>query len=146
MLNMSFAKWGLWSLKKQILFWGVTAGLVLSSLSVGATEPSIPWQCTSYTYTEATQEECIKNYSGDQGHKIAELERQLKRQEVLISELRSLIERQNQQQQVQVRNFPVSPPSYGFAPPPAFGGRQFGFGSLLGLGVGLLPSVAIVID
>jgi len=128
---------------KHLLLFGVTCGLVLLSLSVGAAEPSIPWQCTSYTYTEASQEECIQTYSGDQGKKIAELERQLKRQEILINELRDLIDRQPQQ----VRNFSATPPSYGFGPPPSFrGGGQFGYGSLLGLGLSLLPSVAIVID
>ena len=133
------------SLRKILLAWGGASVLILWAFPVGAAEPSIPWQCTSYTYTEASQEECIQTYSGDQGKKIGELERQLKRQEILINELRGLIDRQTRQQG-QVRNLPAYPPSYGFAPPPAFRGGQLGFGSLFGLGIGLLPSVAIVID
>ncbi len=129
--------------KKKMLIWGAACVLVLFSLPVGATEPSIPWQCTSYTYTEASQEECIQSYSSDQGQKIAKLERQLKRQEILINELKNIIDRQARQQD---RNLSAYPPSNDFAPPPAFGRGQFGFGSLLGLGIGLLPPVAIVID
>ena len=129
--------------QKMVICVCVTGVVVLFSLSVGATEPSIPWQCTSYTYTEPTQEECIQAYSNDQGRRIAKLESQLKRQEVLINELKDLINRQARQQN---HNIPAYPRSYDFAPPPAFGGGQFGFGSLLGLGIGLLPPVAIVID
>ncbi len=130
-------------MKKSILFFVLVGGMMVSFQSVNANEPSIPWQCTSYTYTEASQEECIQKYSGEQGKKIAELERRVKHQEILISQLK---QKADQQSRRQGPNFPQYQPPYYSPLQPILGGGPFGYGSLLGIGPGLLPFVAIVID
>ncbi len=132
----------------QWLLCGVTCGLVLWSCSVGATESTIPWQCTSYTYTGNSQEECIQNLRQNaQQEKIEKLERQLKHQGIAPYELNKKIDRRMSRNQ---RDTSAYSPAYNFAPPPLFGNpliSQYGYGSPFGFApLPFLPSIGIVID
>ncbi len=142
---------------RQWFLSGVTCGVVLFSGAVGATESTIPWQCTSYTYTGNSQEECIQNLKENaQQEKIEKLERQLKHQEIALYELNKKVDRRMRNNQRDAQAYaPASryaPPAYGFAPTPLFGRPfipQYGYGNPLGFGVGplpFLPSIGIVIN
>ncbi len=135
---------------RQCILYGVTCGLVLFSCVVGATESTMPWQCTSYTYTGNSQEECIQNLKNNgQQEKIAKLERQLKHQEIALAALNKRLNRQIRRNQTEIQNFP---PAYSYPQPPLFGNPlfpQYGYGPPLGLGFApfpFLPSIGIVIN
>ncbi len=109
MLNIPFVscRHQLW--KYHLLLCGVACGFLLVSFPVVAAEPSIPWQCTSYTYTGSSQAECIESLSDPQQMKITELERMLKRQEIVLHELTDKLDRQTRRRN---RAFSEISPSY----------------------------------
>ncbi|WP_454062232.1 hypothetical protein [Candidatus Nitrospira salsa] len=124
-------------------------GLVLFSFPVGASEQPLPWQCTSYTYTGASQRECIQSHSQDKETKTDKLERQLKRQEIMLHELQEKMSRQTRRHDRYSQEYPPSyeflpSPPVGFGPPPIYGyGPPFGFG----FGpLPFVPSIGILID
>ena len=128
---------------------GIVCGILLLPTIVSAEESSIPWQCTSYTYTGPSQEACIKSLADDpRQEKIASLERQIRRQQF---ELEKLKDRLNRQAENVLRQAPMNYPPNAYGPPPlmGIGGPWFGAGRPLGFGVGpfpFFPPLAIVID
>ncbi|WP_447971400.1 hypothetical protein [Nitrospira sp. M1] len=143
------------SLNNAIVLMSVASCFGLLGLpSLAAAESSIPWQCTSYTYTGNSQAECIQSFNeGLQNpqEKIAQLERRLKRQEISMNELKDRMTRQARRQYPK-QDHPAYSPSYDFVPVPPIGS---GFSPLYGyrrpsfFGVGplpFLPPLAIWID
>ncbi|MCA9471952.1 MAG: hypothetical protein MRJ96_13495 [Nitrospirales bacterium] len=141
--------------KILLIFSSIGCGLLLSASLVSAGGDSIPWQCTSYTYTGPSQEACIQSLSDPQEEKIASLERKIKRQQFELEKLKNRMRRQSSPVMRQTPYYP----SNAYGPPPLlppggpwFGGGfplGFGGGFPLGLGVGqfpFLPPIAIVID
>jgi len=131
----------------------VSVLVIVEVSSIGAAEPSMPWQCTSYTYSGNSQAECIESFNERQQNpegKIAQLERRLKRQEITLQELNDRIHRQASRVHRQ-RDFSDYPPSYDYVPAPLFGrGSSFyGYGAPWQFGAGplpFLPPLAIWID
>ncbi|GJL63615.1 MAG: hypothetical protein NPIRA04_22690 [Nitrospirales bacterium] len=135
--------------RKKLIHGIVLCSLVLFSFPVRAAEQPLPWQCTSYTYTGASQHDCIQSLSDNQETKIDKLERQLKRQEIILHELQEKMSRQTRRHDRYAREYP---PSYEFIPPPPVGfgpSPIYGYGPPFGFGFGPLPfvpSIGIIID
>jgi hypothetical protein len=74
-------------------FCGVCAmGIMFCALSVGATEPAVPWECT--TFVGEAQDRCIRTFVELQQEKIAKLEKDLEVQQQTVQQLQQQMAQQ----------------------------------------------------
>jgi len=74
-------------------FGGVCAmGVMLCSLSVGATEPAVPWECS--TFVGEAQDRCIRTFFELQQEKIVKLEKALEVQQQTVQQLQQQVSQQ----------------------------------------------------
>ncbi len=62
-------------------------GVMLCPLSVGATEPAVPWECSGFA--EEAQNRCIRTFAELQQEKIAKLEKELEVQKQTVQQLQN---------------------------------------------------------
>lgn len=118
---------------------GVCAmGFMICTLSAGATEPAVPWECTGFA--GEAQDRCIRTFVELQQEKIAKLEKDLEIQQQTVQQLQQHVAQQAsataelERQLTQNRSRWYGSPSVGVYPPFGlslrFGRDRFFGGSL----------------
>jgi len=67
-------------------------GVMLCTLSAGATEPAVPWECSGFA--EDAQNRCIRTFAELQQEKIARLEKDLAAQQQTVQQLQQQVSQQ----------------------------------------------------
>jgi hypothetical protein len=67
-------------------------GVMLFTLSAGATEPAVPWECSGFA--EESQNRCIRTFAELQQENIAKLEKDLKAQQQAVQQLQQQVSQQ----------------------------------------------------
>ena len=67
-------------------------GVMLCPLSLGATEPAVPWECSGFA--EEAQNRCIRTFAELQQEKITKLEKDLEVQQQTVQQLQRQVSQQ----------------------------------------------------
>lgn len=67
-------------------------GVMLCTLSAGATEPAVPWECSGFV--EDAQDRCIRTFVELQQEKIAKLEKKVEDQQQTVQQLQQQVSQQ----------------------------------------------------